>query len=199
MRKPECWAGFGGGLDSVGSDRSSSSCLQFPADSPPSKGCCSTLLGAPPIQGRGRLFLNVEPGETDPPKVVDTCCCQPNLSILPKDPLKIVDLVPAQDASRQRREVFQEDTVQGKISFVGCHLSLVSLQQNTLGKIVGGDLWIFQKPFPSCGGPISLYVEHLCITLKGLNNIWELSNVSARNVMSQPYLIEILLKANRKL
>ena len=35
MRKPECWAGFGGGLDSVGSDRSSSSCLQFPADSPP--------------------------------------------------------------------------------------------------------------------------------------------------------------------
>ena len=100
-----------------------------------SKGCCSTLLGAPPIQGRGRLFLNVEPGETDPPKVVDPCCCQPNLSILPKDPLKIVDLVPAQDASRQRREVFQEDTVQGKVSFVGCHLSLVSLQQNTLGKI----------------------------------------------------------------
>ena len=100
-----------------------------------SKGCCSTLLGAPPIQGRGRLFLNVEPGETDPPKVVDTCCCQPNLSILPKDPLKIVDLVPAQDASRQRREVFQEDTVQGKVSFVGCHLSLVSLQTNTLGKI----------------------------------------------------------------
>ena len=135
MRKPECWAGFGGGLDSVGSDRSSSSCLQFPADSPPSKGCCSTLLGAPPIQGRGRLFLNVEPGETDPPKVVDPCCCQPNLSILSKDSLKIVDLVPAQDASRQRREVFQEDTVQGKVSFVGCHLSLVSLQQNTLDKI----------------------------------------------------------------
>ena len=107
-------------------DRSSSSRLP-PAEGtlllqPP--GCSSRFLGVPAILGRGswqpQLVLDVQSGETRPPpgkKVVDTriVVAKPLISfLLFSVPLKIVDLVRAQDAGGQHGEVFQEDTFQGE-------------------------------------------------------------------------------------
>ena len=107
-------------------DRSSSSRLP-PAEGtlllqPP--GCSSRFLGVPAILGRGSrqplLLLKVQPGETRPPaakRVADTriVVAKPLISFpLFSAPLKIVDLVRAQDAGGQHGEVFQEDTFQGE-------------------------------------------------------------------------------------